>query len=260
MNKEMLKTYGLIIGAFVVFFCAMFWFEHSNWNESKIELMQLKEDVETLKQTLNQNPMIDSLGLQKFEIKLNKLTQKVQVNDGKLRNDFYWLIKFGLPASFLALITFFIGIYKTTYKWALESAKEEIKKDLMNDSIYVKKYSKVLILHKIGTDSSKIVTLLSNHGFQEKILKVYDEKFSESLGKYDAIVFDCSIKDFQKEEVNNVFKTPEFKGVILKLKGGFVDDELKNSDRFSSATMTSQLYPNLINLLIYQKYKSEERT
>lgn len=253
INTYLILAIFLLLAGLVT---SQFWIEASLWKKSSQKFVEIESKIETFEQTIQQKPMIDSLAIAKLNLELMKLESKLEKSESNLRNDFYWLLRLGIPLTVVGFIGFFFGIFHTTYTLALSMAKKELAKEVMNDSKYVRTFFDVLIVHKNEGNSHKIESLLRKQGFQVK-RKIFAKDFTEyDLSSYKGLVLDSTPEsgDFDADEIKKILARNDFKGVIMKYGGGRVSKEV-NSDRFSGATMMSQLYPNLINILIYQKYR-----
>lgn len=232
--------------------------EESIWNRSKGKFLEIEDRIVIVEKTIKEKPIVDSLALAKLDIEVKQLDLALKDTDNKLRIDFYWLLRLGIPLTVIGFIGFAYAIYQATYNLALKQAKEELSREIMDDSKYVKTYYQLLLLRKNEGSSNKIEHLLRQHGFQKIESKIYPKAIKDlNLSKYEGILLNSSKEsgDFTATEIKEILANQEFKGVILKYGGGRVSQEV-NSDRLSGATMLSQLNPNLANILIYQKYRS----
>lgn len=248
----------------LVIFLLLGLFEYWFWNKSRQRIEGMSEKMELLEEAFQQNPQkADSLAIQKLALEIQKLEHKVEAYDDALRNDFFIITRFGIPATLIGLLGLFWAVYKTSLSFALDEAKKEREKQFKPVEQMLREEKKILILHhpKVApADQADI----QNHFNASKFWNVHHTNFSNEDGlknvswqEYDLIMFNNqSRKDsehFTEEMVEEVLEKYYIRpdAVLFYYNGGNLE-EFRADERFSSANFKSQIVPNILNLLKFQ--------
>lgn len=267
---------GCCLMTFAIFWGGMYLVEQKVWKKAENNLetvidkkfVAIDEAVNKLSLTVDglASPtdsialVKESLALETIKQDIKGVKQTIKTNDENLRSDFYWLLKIGLPATFIGLLLVIYGFYKSLYEIALKKATEEAQSRIMDDVKYQKHYRKILVLHKGGSDVSNTMNLLKKHQFQQLTSRRFEAENLTALNEYDAIILKGikdAVNDFSDSEILDILNTS--KAAVVKLAGERVAPSMFDNDLFGSATALSKLYPNLMDLLIYKEYNYKKR-
>lgn len=242
----------------IITFSAQFFIEWAIWKKVSKDIQEINSRIELLENAFEENPTIaDSLALEKFALEIQKLEQTVRENDTSLRNDFYWMLRFGIPATLIGLLGLFWGVYKSTYSWALSEAKKAIEKQYKPEEQLLREEKKILVVHYAGADRSGIQA----HFLASKFDNVNHVSSKESDLKgynfrdYDLIMFNNNSKEqgeyFTESQIREFIDQARSSTVFFYYNGGHLQ-QLQSNERFNSANFKSQIVPNILNLLKFQ--------
>lgn len=250
-------TIAIILIA-VITLLAQFYIEWAIWDKASKDLQKINQRIELLENAFKESPAIaDSLALEKFALEIQKLEQTVRENDASLRNDFYWILRFGIPATLIGLLGLFWGVYKSTYSWALSEAKKAIEKQYKPEDQLLREEKKILVVHYEGADRSSIQAhfLASKFDNVDHVSNKESDLKGYNFKDYDLIMFNNKGKNqgecFTEAQIQEFIKQAGSNAVFFYYNGGNLQ-QLLNNERFNSANFKSQIVPNILNLLKFQ--------
>jgi len=260
----MSKTLSILITviAFFLLVAIQYGFQEFQYARQEVTLQELDSRVNALEKILpdTSKGTITPLKAATLEVQIKAVKQQLKETEFNLKSDFGNLLKFGLPVTLIALITFFLSLYKYVYETAIDKAKEQIRKNFRPREEQIKEESKILLLTQPTADDSKMYNFLIKSGFSNIVSKkiegfklVDDQDQPLNLGNFDLLFFNNEGKKYEESDVLNYINNAP-KAMIFWAKGGFLHDpQLKDNEKISSASFTSQIYGNLLNILDYQR-------
>lgn len=217
-----------------------------NYNLSTTQLLGVENKLNQLELKA------DSLKLKPFEVQ--KLELKIDKLEGELRKDYDLLLKVGLPASLLALLGLFYGVYKTAYSFAVEEAKKEIEKAYKSEEDLMKSEKEIVVLYKKGAETSHIRRFFNKLNFEKVTFLCFDDLAQLDKSKTDLafLINVAGIYQFEDAEIKTVMSSVKPSSIVFSF-GKNVGEDVRAMPQFSSANVESQIYGNLMNTLKYQK-------
>jgi hypothetical protein len=253
----------LLFALIVVLVLGQFSLEHFVWKKSHEKLNEINDRITLLETAFLDKPdKVDSLAIQKLALEIKQLEFKIQEYDNNLRNDFFWIVRFGVPATLIGLILLFWSVFKTSLSFALAEAKKEREKRFKSEERLLRELKQILVIHHSKVSASERMSIQEHFDATRFENVHYIELPSKTLEKkdftaYHLIMFhSASSKDgkFSEQEMKKFIQKHEIgrKTVFFSYDGGFLND-LKSDERFSSANFKSQIAPNILNLLKFQE-------
>jgi len=242
----------------IITFSAQFFIEWAIWKKASKDIQEINSRIELLENAFEENPtIVDSLALEKFALEIQKLEQTVNDNDTTLRNDFYWMLRIGVPATLIALLGLFWGVYKSTYSWALNEAKKAIEKRYKPEDQLLREEKKILVIHHEGADQNgiRVHFLASKFDNVDHVSNKQSELKKYDFKDYDLIMFNNKSKEkgeyFTEDQIQEFIKQARSNTVLFYYNGEHLG-KFRADERFSSANFKSQIIPNILNLLKFQ--------
>ncbi len=235
--KITLSVITIIIVAFLVWL---------NYSLSRTQLSNVENKLNQLELKA------DSLKLKPYEVQ--KLELKIDKLESELRKDYDLLLRGGIPASLLALLISFYGLYKMAYSFALEEAKKEIEKAYKSEEDLMKSEKEIVVIYKNGVETNDIRRFFHKLNFKNPQFLAFDKITELDTNKTDLVFLINPEGTFQFSDI-------DIDTIIININpftvvfnfGANVGKDIREKKQFSSATMDSQIYGNLINALKYQK-------
>lgn len=253
--KKLIPVALLLVLILVLIF-GQFFLESYVWEKSQQRLEDLNDKITLLEEAFQKNPQKpDSLAIPKLALEISKLDQKVKEFDDALRTDFFWLVRFGIPATLVGAAVLFWSIYTSAHSLALNEAKKKIEKLFKSEEQLIREEKKILVIHYTGADRIGIQQYFSASKFDqvEHTSTNEDELNKFNFKDYDLLMFNNKDKEecFTEDEIEGFIKQARLNAVFFYYRGGTLIT-LQNNERVNSANFKSQIVPNIINLLKFQ--------
>lgn len=253
--KKLIPVALLLVLILVLIF-GQFFLESYVWKKSQNHLEDLNDKITLLEEAFQKNPQKpDSLAIPKLSLEISKLEQKVKEYDDALRNDFFWLVRFGIPATLIGAAVLFWSIYTSAHSLALNEAKTKIEKLFKSEEELIREGKKILIIHYPDADRIGIQKYFIASQFEQvhHTSTKEDELNKINFKEYDLIMFNNKDKEeyFKEDEIEGFIKKACSNTVFFYYKGGTLIT-LQNNERVNSANFKSQIVPNIMNLLKFQ--------
>lgn len=260
----MTRTLSILITvvSFFILVGIQYCFEEMQYAKQKVAIAELENRVSQLEMIVPDTTkgLIEGIKAETLAVQIDAVKQQLKATEFNLKSDFGNLLKFGIPATLIAFITFFLSLYKSIYDAAVAKAKEQINKNFRPREVQIKEDSKILVLTKKGVND-KVSQFLRSAGFLGIASRSVDpisgeEAIDDTLeaATYDLLLFNSQPNASFTEQELIKYSSAAPKAMIFSYKGPhLVDPALINTGKTSSANFTAQIYGNLINMLDYKR-------
>lgn len=257
MNPTKTLAPILVIISFFFLLALHYWMYSSATQSRTDEITQLRLRVKSIEQVLRdttgRHPKLEQSTVLLHEKQMETLALELKNVEFNLKKDLALPLSLGIPATLIAFLVFAFSLYKFVYNTAIEEAEAEVRKAFSPPQEQIKRESRIVVVSMEGTEDAALVGLLQQSGF-EKVGNARiapDKPILEqvSWGDYDLVVFN----KFSDGAFLTALHTAAPNVVIVWFGGQRLPDDLTQVPSISSATFTSQLYGNLMNLLDYQR-------